>query len=39
MSGGVELLKKYIDNIYTSMKEIKDDSVLITHTANPYFQK
>lgn len=34
---GVELLRKYIENIYGFMKQVKDDSVLITHTANPYF--
>lgn len=34
---GVELLRRYIGNLYTYMKEIKSDSVLITHTANPYF--
>lgn len=34
---GVELLKAYISIIYSRMKEIKGDSMLITHTANPYF--
>lgn len=34
---GVELLRRYIGNLYTYMKEIKPDSVLITHTPNPYF--
>lgn len=34
---GVELLRKYIELIYTAMKQYKPDSVLITHTANPYF--
>ena len=33
---GLELVKAYIENIYFYMKEIKEDSVLITHTANPY---
>ena len=34
---GVELLKEYIQFIYENMKKVKPDSVLITHTANPYF--
>ncbi len=34
---GVEILRKYIELIYTNMKTVKKDSVLITHTANPYF--
>ncbi|MEG1946617.1 MAG: hypothetical protein RR139_05940 [Lachnospiraceae bacterium] len=34
---GMELLKEYIFNIYVNMKKIKGDSLLITHTPNPYF--
>lgn len=34
---GVELLKRYLKNIYTAMKTVKPDSLLITHTPNPYF--
>ena len=34
---GVELLKLYIENLYKIMKEVKKDSLLITHTCNPYF--
>lgn len=34
---GVEILKEYISLIYTAMKRVKSDSMLITHTANPYF--
>ena len=34
---GVELLHKYLENIYGGMKAIKADSLLITHTPNPYF--
>lgn len=34
---GVEILRKYIENIYITMKQVKADSMLITHTANPYF--
>ncbi len=34
---GVELLKLYIENIYKIMKDVKKDSLLITHTCNPYF--
>ncbi len=34
---GVEILKAYIRLIYQSMKKYKPDSMLITHTANPYF--
>ncbi len=34
---GVEILKKYIENIYENMKKVKEDSLLITHTCNPYF--
>lgn len=34
---GVELLRRYIDNLYTFMKQVKPDSMLITHTPNPYF--
>ncbi len=34
---GVELLKAYIKNLYVYMKKVKGDSVLITHTPNPYF--
>lgn len=34
---GVEILRAYIDLIYQNMKKHKADSVLITHTANPYF--
>ena len=34
---GVEILKEYITVLYENMKEVKNDSVLITHTANPYF--
>lgn len=34
---GVEILRQYIENIYTAMKQVKADSMLITHTANPYF--
>lgn len=36
---GVELLKLYIKNIYDIMKKIKKDSLLITHTCNPYFSE
>jgi hypothetical protein len=36
---GVEILKAYISQIYTNMKKAKSDSMLITHTANPYFQR
>ena len=36
---GVELLKLYIKNIYDVMKEVKKDSLLITHTCNPYFSE
>ena len=34
---GVELLYRYIENIYVGMKRIKEDSLLITHTPNPSF--
>jgi hypothetical protein len=34
---GVELIKKYLQVIRTNMKAVKADSLLITHTANPYF--
>jgi len=34
---GVEVLRAYIEVIYSTMKQVKEDSVLITHTANPYF--
>jgi hypothetical protein len=34
---GVEILRAYIEIIYENMKEVKADSALITHTANPYF--
>ena len=34
---GVELLHRYLENIYGGMKAIKADSLLITHTPNPYF--
>ena len=34
---GVELLKLYIENLFKIMKEVKKDSLLITHTCNPYF--
>jgi hypothetical protein len=34
---GVEILKEYISTIYYRMKEVKQDSMLVTHTANPYF--
>lgn len=36
---GVELLKLYIKNLYNIMKEVKKDSLLITHTCNPYFSE
>lgn len=34
---GVEILKGYIELMYGYMKDVKEDAVLITHTANPYF--
>lgn len=34
---GVELLRRYIGNLYADMKAVKPDSMLITHTPNPYF--
>lgn len=34
---GVELLRRYIGNLYADMKVVKPDSMLITHTPNPYF--
>ncbi len=34
---GVEILREYIRLIYENMKLYKPDSMLITHTPNPYF--
>jgi len=34
---GVEILREYIRLIYENMKIHKPDSMLITHTPNPYF--
>lgn len=34
---GVEILKGYIELMYQAMKSVKEDAVLMTHTANPYF--
>ncbi|MFO7679181.1 MAG: hypothetical protein R6X34_03945 [Chloroflexota bacterium] len=34
---GVEILREYICLIYENMKIRKPDSMLITHTPNPYF--
>ncbi len=34
---GVELLKKLYEIIYVSAKAIKNDALIITHAANPYF--
>ncbi len=34
---GVEIIKEYLRCIRKPMKNIKPDSLLITHTANPYF--
>ena len=34
---GVEIIKEYLRCIRVPMKKIKADSLLITHTANPYF--
>ncbi|THF76561.1 alpha-amylase family protein [Cohnella fermenti] len=36
-SWGVELLRDYIQAIYSAMKAAKPDAMLIAHTANPYF--
>lgn len=34
---GIELLHRYLENIYKGMKAVKAESLLITHTPNPYF--
>lgn len=34
---GVELLRAYIQALYSALKAAKPDAMLITHTANPYF--
>lgn len=34
---GVEVIKKYLEIIRSTMKEVKPESLLITHTVNPYF--
>ncbi|MEM8859418.1 MAG: TIM-barrel domain-containing protein, partial [Chloroflexota bacterium] len=34
---GVEILREYISLLHTNMKLHKPDSMLITHTPNPYF--
>ncbi len=34
---GVEILRAYLQLIHDSMKQHKPDSMLITHTPNPYF--
>mgnify|MGYP001450388169 CR=1 FL=1 len=34
---GVELLRAYLHVVYTTMKTVKPDAMLISHTANPYF--
>ena len=34
---GIELLKTYLREIYSSAKKVKKDAFIITHAANPYF--
>lgn len=34
---GIDLLHRYLENIYISMKNIKPNSLLISHTPNPSF--
>lgn len=34
---GVELLRAYLHVLYTNMKAVKPDAMLMAHTANPYF--
>jgi hypothetical protein len=34
---GIELLKCYLDLIYSTAKRVKNDALIIAHAANPYF--
>ena len=34
---GIELLKVYLDLIYSTAKQVKRDALIIAHAANPYF--